>query len=370
MLCGHNFCESCLRSLPSQRPSQRQQRWACPVCRKEHTKPISNYPRNYFIEGLVDKFKNEQLVRQQERQKLQQLEKQKEEQLRQQLSQHKLTENSLRDELREQHLQQLRDKQQKQELQQKLQLEKQKEEQLIQQLSQHQLNENSLRDEKQQKEKELEQQSLVIKQLIDQQLKNEEKVTKNNEKIVHELRQQNLKQLKETQQKEKELEENRLLIQQLVESSTQQVKQVQNVSKHNEPYGGLGKTRFNNVNIRKRSSSQQTNYPIVDMIRTRTHRKSHEVDTTSYGISCRELGVLMNQGKTYLEESNQFILMLDIRNRSRKNADRFGNCSCCIPFLGLLSPIIQVQVFPRPLIDPIPDLDSISRKKEFTLIRN
>ena len=335
--------------MPIQRQQRRQQIWSCPVCRKEHGKPVCNYPRNYFIEGLVDKFKNEQLVRQQEQEKLQQLEKQKEEQLRQQLSQHQLNEKYLKDELREQQLKQLKDQQLKQELQQKLTLEKQKEEQLIQQLSQHQLNENSLRDEKQQKEKELEEQSFVIQQLIDQQLKNEEYVTKHNEQIVHELRQQNLKQLKETQQKEKELEENRLLIQQLVDNSKQQVKHEKNATRNSTSYGGRGETKLKNLNRRERETgnqetncfnlfqtvipkvdhptgstltnktNDQTKYPIVDLLRTRTNRKSHEVDTSSYGISCRELGVLMHQGKAYLEESKQFILMIDIRIRVKKN---------------------------------------------------
>ena len=179
-------------------PIQRQQRchccdgivhrWSCSVCRKEHTGPVYNYPRNYFIERLVDKFKSEQLKLQQ-----QQLEKQKEEQLRQEFNQQ--NEKFLRDELRDQHLKQLEEKQQKQ----------QKEEQLQQQLKQHQLNE-------------LDEQRLVIRQLIDQQWKIEEKKTTNNEEIVHEFREQGLKKLRKQQQKENELkrtlEKKRLFLEQ------------------------------------------------------------------------------------------------------------------------------------------------------------
>merc|ERR1711917_32774 len=94
----------------------------------------------------------------------------------------------------------------------------QKEEQLLQQPKQHQLNENSLRGEKQQKENELEEHRLLIRQLIDQQWKIEEKETKNNEEIVHEFREQSLKKLRKQKQKEKELkrtlEKKRLFLEQ------------------------------------------------------------------------------------------------------------------------------------------------------------
>ena len=53
--CGHNFCEKCLIDI-----SNNDQNWACPECRREHHCPIKSLPRNFLIEKMVDKFKQQQ----------------------------------------------------------------------------------------------------------------------------------------------------------------------------------------------------------------------------------------------------------------------------------------------------------------------
>ena len=53
--CGHNYCQKCLLDF-----SKGEQQWNCPVCCEQHNCAVNSLPRNYHLEKLVEKFKENQ----------------------------------------------------------------------------------------------------------------------------------------------------------------------------------------------------------------------------------------------------------------------------------------------------------------------
>ena len=49
--CGHSFCDQCLTSMTATL-------WPCPECRAEQNQAPEDLTRNYFLEGLIEKFKD------------------------------------------------------------------------------------------------------------------------------------------------------------------------------------------------------------------------------------------------------------------------------------------------------------------------
>ena len=48
--CGHSFCGKCLTMMTTAT-------WSCPDCRTEQNKIPAELTRNYFLERIVDNFK-------------------------------------------------------------------------------------------------------------------------------------------------------------------------------------------------------------------------------------------------------------------------------------------------------------------------
>ena len=52
--CGHNYCERCLVQA-----TEGRHLWECPQSREPHTMRVESLPRNFLIERMVEKFKNQ-----------------------------------------------------------------------------------------------------------------------------------------------------------------------------------------------------------------------------------------------------------------------------------------------------------------------
>ena len=58
--CGHSFCEKCLISVRKIQASERRnQFWTCPECRLEHHCAVKVLPRNFLVEKMVGKLKEQ-----------------------------------------------------------------------------------------------------------------------------------------------------------------------------------------------------------------------------------------------------------------------------------------------------------------------